>query len=141
MQTSEREKIVAFQNAILNTAKGEAPEKSKTQIFVNILNEFTIWHLKILDLMKNPKEWFESQKLPIPKSITYTISDVIYDAFPDLKDQTALLNYVCNDLARMGLLDAVSSSSLRTMMTVDGALANRITPFGEEFMNFVTFKK
>ena len=48
LKTSQKEKIIAFQNAIINTALGESPEKSTSQIFLNLLDGFTIMHLKIL---------------------------------------------------------------------------------------------
>lgn len=60
LKTSEEEKIKAFQNAILNTALGESSDKTKGQIFLNLLDTFTVWHIKILHFIDNPTKWFEN---------------------------------------------------------------------------------
>jgi hypothetical protein len=48
LKTSEQEKIKAFQNAILNSAHGQAIDKTKSQVFLNLLDSFTVWHIRIL---------------------------------------------------------------------------------------------
>jgi hypothetical protein len=136
LKTSEKEKILAFQNAILNTAKGEAPEKATSQIFLNQLDSFTVWHIKVLKFIDNPRQWFQNTNITPPNlMIGGSISDVIEHAFPDLKNQDDLLNIIWNDLKNAGFH---RTSGIKTMMTGNGTLSNRTTPFGKQFLNFIT---
>ena len=65
LKTSEKEKIKAFRNAILNTATGDSPDKTVSQIFLNQLDKFTVWHIRILNFIDNPREWFKKyNKIP-----------------------------------------------------------------------------
>jgi len=61
LKTSDKEKIAAFKNAIINTALGDAPNLTISQIFLNLIDNFTTWHIKVLHLFDNPTEWFKNQ--------------------------------------------------------------------------------
>lgn len=135
LKTSEKEKILAFQNAILNTAIGEAPEKTISQIFLNQLDNFTVWHIRILKFIDNPKQWFENANMQPPSLIMGSISNVIKCAFPELKNQDELLDIIWNDLSKAGFH---RTSGIKTIMGGDGTLNERTTSFGKEFLKFIT---
>jgi hypothetical protein len=40
IKTSEKEKIIALKNAVTNAALNEAPDKTKSQIFLNLVDSF-----------------------------------------------------------------------------------------------------
>src|SRR5687768_2037915 len=67
IKTSEQEKIVALKNAVTNTALNVAPDKTKSQIFLNLVDSFTVWHLTILTFFDNPKAWFTKAGQVPPK--------------------------------------------------------------------------
>lgn len=135
LKTSEKEKIKAFRNAILNTATGDSPEKTVCQIFLNQLDSFTVWHIKILNFIDSPRQWFKKfNKIP-PSYMAGSISLVLEEAFPELKNQEALLEIIWNDLMRAGFH---KTSGLRTIMSEDGILNDRTTTFGKEFKAFIT---
>ena len=69
LRTSEAEKIEYFRNALINTAIGESPEQSESQIFLSLLDSFTIWHVRILKLFDNPSRWFEINKIAQPQNV------------------------------------------------------------------------
>jgi len=73
IKTCEDEKIKAFQNAILNTALGESPDKTKVQIFLTLLDNFTIWHIKILHFINNPKNGLQMRILN-PRECSWEVS-------------------------------------------------------------------
>ena len=135
LKTSEEEKIKAFKNAILNTALGETSDKTKGQIFLNLLDTFTIWHIKILHFIDNPTKWFENAGQTPPNSFMGSLSRVLISAFPPLSGQQELLDVIWRDLHDNGLHN---TSGLMTMMTGDGLLANRTTPLGQEFLKFIS---
>jgi hypothetical protein len=134
LKTSEEEKIAAFKNALVNTALGEAPSKTKTQIFLSQLDKFTVWHIKLLNFIDNPRDWFKNANRNPPNYMMGSISAVIIDAFPELRENDALVDVIWEDLNVAGFH---ATSGVKTMMTGDGTLAERTTPFGKEFLDFI----
>lgn len=138
LKTSEKEKIKSFQNAILNTASGYCPDKTISQIFLNQLDTFTVWHIKILHFVDNPRGWFQKQGKTTPNYMAGSVSAIIKDAFPELKDQDDLLDIIWNDLRTAGFH---KTSDLKTTMSGDGILSERTTVLGKQFLEFVTVKE
>ena len=138
LRTSEAEKIGYFRNALLNTAIGESPEQSESQIFLNLLDSYTIWHVRILKLFDNPSRWFEINKIAPPQNVMGGgLKIVLETAFPELKGRNDFCNLVWEDLKRAGLHN---SGSLGVMMTGSGLLQNRTTEFGRRFLQFIEIK-
>lgn len=135
LKTSEKEKIRAFRNAILNTATGDSPNKTVSQIFLNQLDRFTVWHIKILNFIDSPRQWFKRfDKIP-PNYMSGSISSVLEEAYPELKNQDALVEIIWNDLLTAGFH---KTSGLNSMMIGDGVLSDRTTDLGKEFIAFIT---
>jgi hypothetical protein len=135
LKTSEKEKIKAFQNAILNTALGVSSDKTKGQIFLNLLDTFTVWHIKILHFIDNPTKWFENAGQNPPNSMMGSLSSVLTNAFPPLSGQQELLDVIWRDLHDNGFHN---TSGLMTTMSGNGLLANRTTQLGQEFLKFIS---
>lgn len=137
LKSSEAEKIIAFQNAIINTASGDCPDKTVGQIFLNLVDSFTTWHIKILHFFKNPTKWFEQNGKTAPRNMMGSLSTVLFDAFPELSSQSELVNLIWADLGRSGLHN---TSGLNTMMTGNGLLVERTTDLGNRFLDFISSK-
>ena len=135
LKTSEREKIKAFQNAVLNTASGDSPDKTIRQIFLNQLDGFTTLHFKILKFIDSPRLWFQNAKMTTPECRGGSISSVIQEAFPELIKQDELLDLIWNDLHKAGFH---KTSGIKTIMTGDSVLSERTTSFGKQFIKFIT---
>jgi hypothetical protein len=135
LKSSEEEKVRAFQNAILNKALGQSIDKTKSQIFLNLLDSFTVWHIKILHFIDNPAGWFEHAGQTPPKLMMGSLARVLVDAFPDLSGQQELMDVIWRDLHNNGFHN---SSTLRTTMSGDGLLEDRTTLLGKEFLNFIS---
>lgn len=138
LKTSEEEKIKAFKNAILNTAIGETVDKTKAQIFLNLLDTFTVWHIKILHFIDNPTKWYENAKQSPPGIMMGSLSGVLIKTFPTLSGQQELLDVIWRDLHDNGFHN---TSGLMTTMTGDGLLANRTTQLGKNFLEFISSPK
>lgn len=135
IKTSEYEKIFALRNAVINTAFNETPDKTKSQIFLNFVDTFTVWHLTILTFFNNPRAWFEKNgQTPLNLTIGSMFS-VLKSAFPSLVGQDELVDLIWNDLHNTGLHN---SSGLKAMVSGDGALAERTTQLGKEFIRFIS---
>ena len=135
LKTSEEEKIQAFRNALLHTALGEAPSKIKSHIFLTQLDKFTSWHIKLLGFIDDPRGWLQNAAITIPNYMGTSIFTIICHAFPELKEQSELVDIIWDDLRVAGFHN---TSGIRTTMTGDGALAARTTPLGQEFLKFIS---
>lgn len=135
LKTSEKNKINSFKNAVLNTALGLSPDKTKSQIFLNQLDKFTTWHILILDFINSPALWFQKAGKTPPNNMSGSIYSLILDAFPELKNQDDLLDIIWDDLKTAGFH---KTSTLKSMMTGSGVLSDRTTSLGKEFIAFIS---
>lgn len=135
LKTSEKEKIIAFQNAIINTAIGVSPDKTISQIFLNQLDNFTVWHIRILKFIDSPRNWYSNANRTPPSLMAGSISGIIQDAYPVLKDKNDLLEIIWNDLKNTGFH---KTGNLMTTMTGVGTLSERTTNLGKQFLRFIT---
>lgn len=134
LKTSDDEKIEALKNAVVNTALEEAPEKTISHIFLNLIDTFTGLHIKILHLFDSPDEWFKQNNMRLPNYMSASLMTVVAEAYPDLKGQRELLDLIWDDLKRAGLHN---SGSLNAMMTGNGLLTQQTTPLGRQFLHFI----
>ena len=137
LKTSEKEKIDSLKHALLNTAKGELLDKTKSQIFLNHIDKFTSWHIKILYLIDNPMNWYQKNGKTPPKLVVGSISHMINNAFPELKKEDELINIIWSDLKTAGFH---RSGDVTTSMTGNGIFSEKTTQFGKEFIKFITYE-
>lgn len=135
LRTSEQEKIEYLRNAIVNTALGDTPDQSLTKMFLNLIDEFTVWHIRILTLFDDPQSWYIESGKELPKLLIGTLSSVLTEAYPELKSKTDFCNLIWDDLNRAGLHQ---SGSLQTMMSGNGVLESRTTVFGKQFLEYIS---
>lgn len=135
IKTSEKEKLAALKNAVINTATHESHGKTKSHIFLNLVDAFTAWHIKILALYDDPKGWFETHGKNPPNLMMGGLSSVLKEAYPEIAGDTELRNLIWKDLHDAGLHN---SSELNTMMSGDGMMSTRTTRLGKEFLTFIS---
>lgn len=137
LRNSQEEKRKALRNAILNSALQHAPDDSERQMFLQLIDRFTTWHLRVLDFFNDPPSWFTRHgKQPPAYSITSSLSKTLEAAYSELKGKEAFYSQVCNELDNSGLLGV--ASSLKTMMSADGWKASRSTERGKLFLRFIS---
>jgi hypothetical protein len=135
LKTSEKDKINAFQNAIMNTAVGETPGETISQIFLNQLDSFTVWHIKILKFIDDPRLWFQRANITPPDYISGSLASVLFDAFPELRSQHDMVQIIWNDLRSAGLH---STGDLNTIMSSAGMMSGRTTSLGKKFLKYIS---
>lgn len=137
LKTSEKEKIKAFKNTIINTAVGEAPDQILSQIFLSHLDRFTSWHIQILQLFDDPKQWFDNAKISVPNYISGSLSKVLKEAFPEMWSGNNMAEIIWDDLKLAGFHN---STGLKTMLSGD-LLETRTTVLGRKFIKFISDHK
>lgn len=134
VRTSQEEKRKVLINAISNVALEHAPEESRQHFFLNLIDIFTVWHLKILDLFDNPRDWLKRNERPEPNIYMRGMDSLLEEAYPELKEQRDFYDQVWKDLNTYGL---TNTNSLHTVMSLDGILSNRTSDLGKEFIKFI----
>ncbi len=132
-QTEKRE---ALRNAVLNVAIGNAPEDDLQLMFLNWVDSFTTWHLRILRLFQTPVE--HGKKVGFsPDQISYvgSPSDLLERCYSDLQGKRVIYDQIVSELHSRGLLGI---DSLHSGMTGQGVFAKRTIELGDQFLNFIT---
>jgi hypothetical protein len=133
LKTHEKEKLDAFKNAVTHVAIGDAPDEAICAIFLGLIDSFTPWHIRILNLISDPPKWYRERNRK-PPEITGGLIHIITDAYPELKNEQDLVNLIWSDLERAGFH---RSGSLGGMMSNNGLMAQRTTDLGNRFLRFI----
>lgn len=133
LKTHQKEKLEALRNALINSTLNNPPiDISLKQIFLNYIDIFTIWHIKLLKLFNNPKEYETGFQYE-----TTWHKSVIEHAFPELKGKEKFYITICKDLY---LKDLITLDSLTVTMTKQGLFERRISQLGFDFLQFIEEK-
>lgn len=126
LRNHQKEKLEALKNAILNAALPNAPDESLQQMFLNFVDTFTVWHLRLLNLFHAPVR----QKAVFSGALSH----VVEDAFPELRGRRGFYDQVWRDLYTRGL---VNTESLHGLMSADGLTDRRTSDLGGQFLSFI----
>ena len=126
LRTHKAEKRDALRNAILNVAKGQAPDEALQNVFLNLVDSFTEIHLRILKVFQAPA--------PPPNMSMGGLSSVLEHNIPELRGNRELYDQLWKDLYSRGL---VNTDGLHVTMTGNGLGQKRTTGIGDTFLKFI----
>ncbi len=129
------EKLAALREAVADPAKSVPVADSLREMFLGWADRFTVWHLRVLAFLDDPKAWFAARNRPFPAMMMGSLSGVLTDAYPELRDRRDFYDLIAKDLWLTGLLN---TDGLHAMMSAGGAAASRTTDIGKQFLRFVT---
>jgi hypothetical protein len=135
ISTHKSEKRAALRNALLNIALHRGPEEDQQQMFLRYIDEFTIWHVRILALFRDPPKYLAAKGV----RTNYYMgggSQVLEDVYPELKGQRELYDQISSDLNARGLFN--SPHFLNATMSPQGMVSKRTTPLADRFLDFIT---
>jgi hypothetical protein len=135
LRNNQEEKRVALKNAILNSAMPHSQEESLQQIFVEFIDSLTVWHIKVLDLVKSPPEWAKQNGHTFPDLQMGGFSTILESAFPELRGRRDFYDQLGKDLAYRGL---AHTDSFHVTMTGAGLMEKRTTRMGDTFLRFIS---
>lgn len=136
LRTSKDEKIEALRATIENSPIEDSPDDSLQHMFLNLIDTFTVWHIRILKFFDNPVDWFHKQgQKPREYAISSSLSQILFNAFPELGTRREFYDQIWKDLYSRGL---VNTDGLHTMMSARGVYDRRTTPLAQEFLRFIT---
>lgn len=134
LRNGQEEKRAALRNAILNSALPHSPDESLQQFFIQLVDEFTVWYLRILKLFQNPHKWAEINNHKFPSLHSGALSHVLASAFPELGGSRGFYDQIWKDLNNRGL---TNTPSLHVMMTATGLMEGRTSELGNQFLRFI----
>ena len=134
LRNHQETKRAALRGAIANSAIGSTPDAMRRQMFLRYIDEFSEEHLMILELFADPSGWFTRHDRPFPNISMGSLSHILEDALPSLRNARTLYDQIWKDLYQRGL---VNTDGLHTMMTDNGLQAIRVSDLGGQFLSFI----
>ena len=128
-RNSQDEKQEALKNAVIQSGLPHPIEQSLQQIFLNLIDVFTVWHIKLLQLYQNPEKWEKENNKQFERLYSGSVSHILESAYPELKLRRDFYDQVWKDLYQKGL---VTNDYLHGMLTGRGIFAKRTTKLGDE---------
>ena len=126
LRTHQAAKLDALRNAIINVAKGQAPDEALQNVFLNLVDSFTELHLRILKVFQAPT--------PPSNMSMGGLSSVLEHNIPELRGNRELYDQLWKDLYSRGL---VNTDGLHVTMTGNGLGQKRTTGIGDAFLKFI----
>lgn len=135
-RSSQREKIEALRNAVLNSALPGAPDHDLQQLYLSMVDDLTPTHLRLLTLLNDPPLWFNQRpELQRPQfNLSSNRIQLINAALPDLAEKgDQVIERFYSALTSNGLVDG----QLQGMMSANGAWQSVTTEFATAFLSFI----
>jgi hypothetical protein len=121
--THQAEKIEALRNAVLNSVAPGAPDADTQTIILNLIDQFTPSHMRLVALWDDPPAWFASHGIPQPQAAFATSRTVTVEAgLPEMQGRQGFYMLVAGELSSAGMLTASLSGLVQPP-----ALMSRLT--------------
>ena len=140
IRNHQREKREALRNAVLNSALPSAPDDDLQMIFLNYVDTFTSWHLRImrfLDDLQSHSQKYAAQHSGWDWDEPQT---VLEDVYPELNGKPGFQIQILRDLSERGLSrrDNLRISVMTTLHGRKAVFVSQTTPMGKQFLEFIT---
>ena len=73
------EKLAALRAAVADPAKPLPVADSLREMFLGWADQFTVWHLRVLAFLDDPKAWFAARSRPFPAMMMGSLGGVLTD--------------------------------------------------------------
>ena len=134
MRTHQEEKREALRNAVLNAALRTEPDEDLQAIFLGLVDRFTSWHLRILNLLNDPVASANAVNFK-PSGSLGSIQTLITGVYPELEEHAEFYQLIYSELMAAGLM--VSGPIGITTMS-NAMFQKRSTAIGIRFLRFIS---
>lgn len=126
LRTHKEEKLVALRNALINVARGQAPDETVQHLLLSFVDELSEMHLRILKVFHSPES---------PPGLSMGgLSNVLEYNIPSLRNQQELYNQLWRDLYIRGL---INTQNLNATLSGNGLTQRRTTGLGQALLTFI----
>lgn len=136
MSDIEEDKVALYVNAVVNSIKKEDIDDTKKHIFLNMLRDFTLLHITLLQtLSKNLDNGdFKNGFQMTIRDKSQTAEDIILERNIQLRKQKDILHIFTHDLYEKHLLQ--KEYPLQELASF-GKVDKQTTDLGDEFLDFI----
>lgn len=137
LRTHQQEKLDALTNAVVNAAGSTAPDDDMQHIFVNMVDELTPLHLRLLTFLLHPERFgMDVQELRRLHAINPSNPRAVWDTIeqrvaPRIRRDVIQLCF--NDMVNRGLLGYADLPP-----ALQDAILPRPTDLAQDFLGFIT---
>lgn len=103
IKTAEDEKRQYLASAVKNSAMASIDE-SVMMIYLDLLDKYTLWHIRILHLFRNPKAF---DQVHVDGIMMGSSSIVVEQVYPEIAREKELLDKIVKDLQNDGMMYAL----------------------------------
>lgn len=126
LRTHKREKLDALRNAVVNVARGQAPDETVQHLLLTFVDELSEMHLRILKVFSAPV---------MPPGLSMGgLDSVLEHNIPDLRGRRTLYDQLWRDLYSRGL---ISTENIHVTMSGNGLTQRRTTELGEDLLGLI----
>jgi hypothetical protein len=104
-------------------------------IFLNLVDRFTTWHLRILRLLDDPVGGAESTDYAISEDSNLSAAALLERVYPEIRGREEFYNLLGNELSAAGL---ARIGTFESSMWAGGVVQVRSTNLGRQFLRFIT---
>lgn len=130
----QTEKLKALHNAVINTALQNNVDENEQMMFLNMIDTFTPWHLKLIYYFENPNLRFNEGGINKPNISMGGITSGLYVYYSELTGRDEFVSVIFKELYRSGI---INTDSLGGSMTQQGIFASRLTEYGKRFLKYI----
>jgi hypothetical protein len=124
IRNHQEEKLEALRNVVINAARPDFPEDDIYMMFVNWIDAFIPWHIKILCFVDN----LDSRQPG--KSI-----DMVCNHFPELRNDRPFAIQIIRELIDRGLINETGENVLEDEVSL---IPPSTTSIGKKFLKFIS---
>ena len=128
MKTAREEKLACLANAVINSLRPDL-EEEKLIVFLNLLDKYTVSHIKIIYFFNNPLRF---DGIDCNTYMSGSPKTPLFSVYPELNND--LFKKIYDDLYVDGM---VNTENLNITMSGRGMVDKRTTQLGKEFLDFI----
>lgn len=134
IRNHQEEKLEALRNAVLNASLPNPPDEDMQLMFLNFIDTFTPWHIRILMFLNDPNEWAEKREIRYPDQLKNGLAEALELAFPELKNRWDFISIIREDLFIRRLIGLKLFHQPMSKKDLPGY----VTDIGKKFIKFIT---
>lgn len=130
------EKLKALRNAVVNSIRMPTYDEALQSMFITCVERLTPLCLSTLSFFNNAN-WLDPYKgrpFGNPKDFVF---EILWDAFPSLKNRVETTEYLFRELKNQGLLNQSWSDS-NSLANQHGRSLPKVTQLGKDFLDFIS---
>lgn len=135
IKNHQKEKLEALRNAVLNVAVGSGLMEDQEAVFLDLVDRYTPWHLRILRLFQSPLSLAAEKGIQPDSFYMGSRTQLLETYYPELKGQNQFYAAMVADLVSDGML---AVRDLGGMVTAQGMFQKVTTERGDRFLSFIT---